>query len=138
MDATAAGGYRPDSQECQFLRQINKYRGNDNLKLSASLGAAAAEHSEDQARRDKMYHSNLSSLLNKHNYSGSPYGENVAWGTNLDGGKAVFAAWKKSPPHDRNMKDGDFKAIGIARAEGNKGWYWTTIFGGEVDKTVNC
>lgn len=134
----AGRGYNPDSQECKFLRLINKYRNGGKLQLSVTLGGAATEHSKDQARRDKMYHSNLSQLLNKYNYNGSPTGENVAWGTNLDSAKEVFTAWKKSSSHDRNMKDKDFKAIGIARAKGNKGWYWTTIFGGKADKAANC
>lgn len=136
--AVAGGGYNPDRQECQFLKQINKYRGGGKLTLDANLGAAAVAHSKDQARRDKMFHSNLGQLLRKHSYNGSPTGENVAWGTNLDGGKAVFNAWKKSPSHDRNMRSGSFEAIGIARVEGNRGWYWTTIFGGKVSKKANC
>jgi uncharacterized protein YkwD len=134
----AGKGYNPDKQECQFLKQINSYRGGGKLKLSASLGRAAESHSKDQARRDKMFHSNLSQLMNRVDYDARPVGENVAWGTSLDGAKQVFNAWKKSPGHDRNMRDKDFEAIGIARAKGNKGWYWTTIFGAKADRTVNC
>jgi len=134
----AGNGYRPDKQECQFLRIINNYRGGGKLKLSATLGRAAEMHSKDQARRDKMFHSNLKQLMNRVNYKGTGYGENVAWGTNLDSAKGVFNAWKKSPGHDRNMRDKSFEAIGIARAKGDRGWYWTTIFGNKADNTINC
>lgn len=134
----AGNGYRADNQECQFLRQINKYRNGGKLKLSATLGAAAESHSEDQARRDKMFHSDLDQLMDRHNYDARPVGENVAWGTNLDSAKGVFDAWKRSAGHDRNMRDGDFEAIGIAREKGNKGWYWTTIFGAKPDNTIDC
>lgn len=133
-----AAGYRADSQECAVLEQINRYRASRNqgkLQLSKSLGAAAADHSADQARQKKMYHSNLSQLVSKHGYDGTAFGENVAAG--YTSGKAVFSGWQKSAGHNRNMLDGQWKAVGIARDK-NGTWYWTAIFGNEVDKTAKC
>lgn len=133
-----AAGYRADSQECAVLEQINRYRASRNLgklQLSKSLGAAATDHSADQARQKKMHHSNLSQLVAKHGYDGTAFGENVAVG--YTSGKAVFGGWQKSAGHNRNMLNGQWKAVGIARDK-NGTWYWTAIFGNEVDKTAKC
>lgn len=136
--SAVAAGYRADSQECAVLDLINRYRASRNqgrLQLSASLGAAAQEHSGEMARRKRMYHSNLSQLVAKHGYDGTAFGENVAYG--YTSGKAVFEAWRKSAGHNRNMLDGRWKAIGVARDK-NGNWYWTAIFGNRADKTINC
>jgi uncharacterized protein YkwD len=133
-----AANYRPDSQECAALKEINRYRASQNrskLQLSASLGVAASDHSAAQARQKRMYHSNLSRLVAKNGYDGTAFGENVAAG--YTSGKSVFGGWRKSAGHNRNMLDGDWKAVGIARDK-NGTTYWTAIFGNKVDKAVTC
>lgn len=138
----AARGYRADSQECAFLKQINDYRRRNNkreLKLSASLGRAAEEHSARMADRGgAIYHASPSNF-DQNGYKGSPTGENVAGGYAT--AKANFDAWQKSAGHRRNMLYGDFAAIGIGRAydkSSKYGWYWTTTFGGDLDETTRC
>ncbi|MDP9364743.1 MAG: CAP domain-containing protein [Chloroflexota bacterium] len=136
--AISASGYKPDAQECQFLAIINRYRASKNkgkLALSATLGAAAEHHSRDMARKKKLYHSDLSKNLRAHDYDGGYAGENVAVG--YAKAKAVFEAWRESADHDRNMRDGGFKAIGIGRAKGGE-WYWTTTFGNGADQSIRC
>ena len=57
-------------------------------------------------------------------------GENIAAG--YETANQVFAAWKKSREHDKNMRDKHFEEIGIGRAfdqNSKYGWYWTTTFG---------
>lgn len=139
--ATSARDYRPDSQECRMLDLINTYRRKRNeptLELSASLGAASEHHSKDQARRKKMYHSNLRKNAEQHGYDGSSLGENVGFDPNSGSAKPMFNAWVDSSGHRRNILDGGFRAIGIARAKGGGAFYWTTIFGSERDQPIRC
>ena len=136
VDATSVGEYRPDNQECKFLRLINNYRRNgDKLDLSASLGAAAEHHSRDMARKRDMFHSNLDRNVEQHGYDRGSLAENVGFGSKS--AEAMLKAWQGSRGHDRNMRDGSYKAIGIARVKGGGTWYWTTIFGSETDRTIN-
>ena len=51
---------------------------------------------------------------------------------------AMLRAWQGSPGHRRNLLDGDYTAVGIARAQGDGGWYWTTVFGDAADRAVGC
>ena len=62
-------------------------------------------------------------------------------GTTRDTGAEAFTSWKGSPDHNRNMLNGRFRAIGIARvydANSTYGWYWTTTFGSVVDTQPAC
>lgn len=140
--ADAAGGYRPDNQECAFLDEINDFRrrnGKSQLRLSASLGRAAEEHSERMADKGGgLYHASPSNF-DQNGYKGSPTGENVSGGYAT--AKANLNAWQKSSGHRANMLYGGFKAIGIGRAydrNSKYGWYWTTDFGGDLDETTRC
>lgn len=149
--AESAGQYNPDDEECRFLRIINDFRrrhGQDELVLLETLGAAAIHHSDDMADHDYFSHTlkgeriSWSANIKKHNYRGSPTGENIAAGTNMDSAGVAFNAWEDSSGHRKNMLDPDFEAIGIGRAykqSAEYDWYWTTTFGGDVDgKEANC
>lgn len=138
--ADAAGGYRADGQECAFLDEINDFRRRNNkkaLKLSASLGRAAEDHSRRMAAKGKgIYHASPSNF-DQNGYKGSPTGENVSGGYAT--AKGNLNAWANSSGHRQNMLNGDFEAIGIGRAYNKNstyGWYWTTTFGGELDETI--
>jgi uncharacterized protein YkwD len=147
--ATTSENYRPDAEECAFLRRINTYRkrhGKRPLRLSATLGAAAEHHSLDMAATDHRHHTlsdgtSAAKNIANHGYPTKTWGENIAWGTPWDRAGDPFAWWRKSPSHDHNMLDGDYRAIGVARAY-NAGsryqWYWTTTFGGRAHASVRC
>lgn len=135
------GGYSPDKQERAFLELINAHRrkhGAGKLRLNDQLGAAAEFHSRDMAKKNYFRHklSNGDSPeqnIRRHGYTNySVVGENIAAGQKS--ARQVFAAWKTSNGHNRNMLDKDFDEIGIGRVKGKKrskyGWYWTTTFGG--------
>lgn len=146
----AAKGYNPDKEECAFLDQINNYRRKKNkpeLRLSAPLGQAAENHSADMARHDYFSHKvkgdrrSWKQNIRHYGYKGDPISENIAAGTNAKSARVAMKMWKKSAPHNKTMLNGDFRAIGIGRAydKGSKyGWYWTTTFGGAVEKEVSC
>jgi uncharacterized protein YkwD len=149
VEATSPNQYNPDRQECKFLRLVNRYRdgkGKRKLVLTDTLGAAAEHHSEDMAEHNHWSQDHRLSdgttaeqNIRNHDYDGSGWGENIAAGNAT--ASATFKQWKKSNQHNRNMLDGNFRAIGIARAfdaQSDYGWYWTTTFGNEVDKQVRC
>ncbi len=142
--------YKPDKEECAFLRQINSYRSQKklpSLELSAPLGLAAEHHSADMANRNYFSHkvrgdnNSWKQNIRRFGYKGDPIGENIAAGTNAKRAKVAMKMWKKSAPHNKAMLDPKFKAIGIGRAYDKKskyGWYWTTTFGGKVEQKVSC
>jgi hypothetical protein len=133
------GGYSPDGEERAFLDLINTYRrqhGAGNLALQNQLGAAADHHSQDMADKNYFSHklSNGDSAeenIARFGYTNWKYvGENIAAG--FESANKAMDAWKSSPEHDQNMRNGHFTEIGIGRAyNGNAkyGWYWTTTFG---------
>lgn len=147
--AERANGYKPDKQECAFLKDINEFRQKNNkgeLTLSATLGAAADHHSEDMAENNYWNDNHKLSdgttaeqNIRNHGYDDPTWGENIAAG-NAKASK-TFDQWENSAPHRRNMLNGAFEAIGIGRAKNPRsdyGWYWTTTFGGSVDDRVRC
>jgi uncharacterized protein YkwD len=133
------GGYSPDGEERAFLDLINDYRrknGAGDLALQDQLGAAAEHHSRDMASKNYFKHTlangdSPEENIERFGYTGwNRIGENIAAG--YETANKVMEAWRKSPDHDKNMRNPEFAEIGIGRAyaKGSKyGWYWTTTFG---------
>jgi uncharacterized protein YkwD len=144
----AAGDPAPDAEEHAFCKQINTYRAQNGvpaLKLSVSLTKASEWMSADMARNDYFDHTDIlgrtfTKRISAFGYTGATRGENIAGGTN-GSAAAMFNMWKGSAAHKKNMLSTSFKVIGIGRAyrAGTMlGWYWTTDFGGTVDRTIAC
>lgn len=133
----------PDSQEQAMLLEINNYRtqnGLSPLAPSLALNRSAIWKSTDMAANHYFSHDDLirswSQRISDCGYSSSFAGENIAEG-NADAA-STFVQWRNSPPHNANMLDADYHAIGIGRAESANGdWYWTTDFGDVVDSTAS-
>ncbi|MDQ3693695.1 MAG: SH3 domain-containing protein [Chloroflexota bacterium] len=134
--------YCVDAEELTFLSIINDYRGQNGLvplQLSQTLGAAAATHSDHMAQTSFFAHAlsdgtSVVQNIRNHGYRGETYGENIAAGT--ESADAAFSTFQTSAPHNQNMLQGSYESIGIARAfdaASGYGWYWTTIFGGDLD-----
>ncbi|MHB8868662.1 MAG: CAP domain-containing protein [Thermoleophilia bacterium] len=142
-----------DAEELEFLRLINNYRvqnGLSALQASDTAAEAAARHSLDMARFGFFDHTTLkssffpagSSPWDRLRLTGYPTGGHM--GENLAAGQGtaqqVFADWRGSPGHNRNMLDPEFRVIGIARrvvSPSSYGVYWTTDFGSLVDSSAN-
>jgi len=145
-----------DSEESAFLTLINNYRSQNGLgplQVSATLQAASQWMSNDMA--SKNYFSHIDSFgrstdarLQAFGYTYAPWGENLAAG--YSDAASNLAAWQSACDpdasgtcayaHRRNMLNSAFVAIGIGRAySGNSmyGWYWTTDFGGYLDKPIS-
>ncbi|HUI76971.1 MAG TPA: CAP domain-containing protein [Bryobacteraceae bacterium] len=145
-----------DSEEAAFLNLINQYRaehGVGPLEVSPALQSSSKWMSTDMATKNYASHTDSlgrdphARMLAFH-YTYGTWGENIAggfpdaqnalreWETACDpdeSGRCTYA-------HRMNMLNRHFKVIGIGRAykAGSRyqGWYWTTDFGGEMERGV--
>lgn len=146
--ANTAAGYRPSGQECAFLSLINTYRkqnGVGALSMTRTLGASAEHHSVDMSRTGVVSHTMSNGVSWSQNMSNHGYTYSTARGENIAAGnyaaQDTFNQWRRSSGHNANMLNRNFKAIGIGQvsnANSRYGTYWTTVFGGVVDKTIGC
>lgn len=134
--------YCVEPEELEFLSMINNYRAQNGLvplAISQTLGAAAANHSDHMAETSYFDHTmsdgtTVVQNIRDHGYTGGTYGENIAAGTET--ADYAFSTFQNSAPHNQNMLLASYESIGIARAynaASGYGWYWTTIFGGDLD-----
>jgi uncharacterized protein YkwD len=134
-----------DGEEWAFVEMLNDYRRQNGittpLQVSIALTNAAKWHSGDMAQFGYFAHIDhlgRDPFVRMADF-GYAYptskGENIAAGNSA--AAATFDQWRNSPPHNANMLDSDYRAIGIGRAAGGPyGYYWTTTFGGHVDATL--
>lgn len=99
------------------------------LIMHGALRCAARNHAMDMATRDYFDHYTPEGLgpaerLDAAGYSGSTWGENIAWGyaTPAD----VVSGWMSSPGHCANVMRSGFTETGIGFYEGR---LWTQTFG---------
>lgn len=120
------------------VAMINAYRksnGLQSLTVDAQLTAAAKAHSQDLAKWDRISHygsdgSNPWDRVRRVGYQPRLAAENVGTGqTTLN---EVFAGWKKSPGHNKNLLLKDAKNMGIALVYDSKTefkTFWTLVLG---------
>ena len=138
-----AGASALDLEEQVVFDATNAYRtslGLAALRLSSTLQRAAAWKSMDMATRHYLAHDDgLRSWSERLMDCGYPVNqimaENIAAG--YAAGGAVFAGWRASPGHNRNLVNPEMRAIGLKRVQAvpadQYGWYWTMELGGIVD-----
>lgn len=98
------------------------------LKMNNLLNQAAQNHANDMASKKFFDHrgsngSSISDRISKTGYDWQAVGENIFWGR--VGIREVFAGWKSSPGHCKNMMSKDFREMGFAKV----GDYWVQDFG---------
>lgn len=129
-----------DADEATFLTLINQYRqsrGLAALTVNQSLSAAADWHSNDMATKAYFAHNDSLGRTPFQRMAAFGYTANTWKGENIAAGyanaAAVFAGWQRSPGHNANMLNPNFRTIGIGkvvRAGSPYTTYWTTDFGG--------
>lgn len=122
----ASGVQRMGSFETQFLGQLNAMRarrGLRPLRISRSLSAAAAEHSDQMAVRGYFAHESADGTSPddrvEHYYPSRGYrywsfGENLLWESPTTSPAGALAEWMGSRPHRANLLSRDWREIGIA------------------------
>jgi uncharacterized protein YkwD/chitodextrinase len=144
-----------DSEESAFLTLINNYRAQNGagpLQVSATLESSSKWMSNDMAAKNYVSHGDslgrsAGARLAAFGYTYSPWGENIAAG--FSDAQSALNGWINACDpdasgnctyaHRSNMLNKSFVAIGIGRAYGASsgyGWYWTTDFGGYLDKPI--
>lgn len=138
-----------DAEEQAFLQMINDYRAQNGvgpLALNGQLTDAADWMSHDMASKgywpdssycaqfgisshcDSLGRTYIERILSFGNDLFAALGENIAGGV-FPTAQSAFTAWKGSPGHNANMLSSRYNVIGIGRAYGSGGWFWTTDFG---------
>lgn len=130
--------------EREIFRRVNELRakeGRPPFKYSPKLGFVSRDWSSDQARRGAIGHDGFPGARNARYGSEFPgsrsriRAENVALaggGSAAAAASTLFQMWADSPGHRRNLL-GNFEALGIGIAHGERGWYGTQLFG-ETDE----
>jgi uncharacterized protein YkwD len=128
-----------DGEEQSMLSLMNAHRSKNSLApltLSPTLGRAALWKSADMAVNHYFSHDDLSrgwlQRIQDCGYGSMSDGEDLAAG--YADADETFDQWRTSPPHNANMLNPAFHAVGIGRAQAPGGqWYWTADFGPAVD-----
>ncbi|WP_344596420.1 CAP domain-containing protein [Actinomadura vinacea] len=130
----AAGGAGSTVPETAVALLTNKERAKEGcapLRIDTRLMTAARRHSADMAANDYFDHTSRNGdspwqRMEAAGYS-SPGAENIAKGHAT--AAAVVEGWMKSPGHRANILNCKLRAIGVGRAAGSGGPWWTQDFG---------
>ncbi len=134
-----------DSETQDFLRLINQYRqehGLGELALDAVLQNASSWMSVDMMTNcvasNTCDHTDSTGRLMADRLMDFGYhlgmSENIAWGQTYSmlTSEQAFDGWRNSPPHNVNMLNPNWSAIGIARACRSGECAWVANFGTRV------
>ena len=132
-----------------MLNLVNVWRSQNGvapaLVPDGILIAAAETRSDDMARTGQLVHV-IEGVDTRENLTDHGYPEqNVSWGENLAWGQstalAAFTWWKNSPPHNGNLLNPAFRALGVGltRKTGTQyTYYWTQTFGSRIVERVEA
>lgn len=120
--------------EQNMISMVNAYRGQHGLaplKSNAALMRAARAHSQDMVEHDYFDHSSqdgeqFSQRLSRFGFHWQSAGEAIGQASGLTSASSAadqaVTMWRQSPPHNRILLTGSFKAVGIGA--------WCTADGG--------
>lgn len=95
------------------------------LKKNDCLKKYAVRQAKRMASKRRMFHQDLGPILNT--CGASLVGENVGYG--YRSGKAVVAAWMRSPSHRANILQPKYRLMAVAARKGGGVWYVAQVFG---------
>lgn len=107
------------------LNAFRAQHGKPPLSMSSALSAAAHEHAQALAVRQRLDHDGFRARLGS---LSSTAAENVAYGCDTE--DCVIRKWAKSGGHRRNMLMNGVSSYGIASATADNGRrYWVLVVG---------
>jgi uncharacterized protein YkwD len=131
-DAGSCGGARaqvadasPGKLRSALLCLVNRKRSAEGLgalRRDRKLQRAAGRHARDMVRHDYFAHQrpggpDLTQRLDRARWSGSHWGETIAYGCGSSGTpKATLKSWLNSPPHRAILLSGTYKRGGLGLA----------------------
>jgi uncharacterized protein YkwD len=93
---------------------VRAEHGLGQLRYDPRLERAARAHTREMLRRNVFAHGGFGNRLLLFKMTGSPAGENLAWGTGARGSaRGVVAAWLASPEHRANLLRSSFTRVGV-------------------------
>lgn len=135
-----------DEARAAVLCLLNQHRADAGLPAlteDASLEEAAEAHAKDMGRRDFFAHRNPDGInadrrIRRAGFDGRTTGENIAWGTGLEGSPArIVDGWMESPGHRENILRPAFTRVGTGvgydppeRVEAGDAAVYVNNFGG--------
>mgnify|MGYP001793323095 CR=1 FL=1 len=116
-----------------FATDLNTFRttaGRAPVQVNGQLRLAAQRHAEDMQRRGYFSHQSpggphgddMSERITTAGCGAGARAENIAQGQRSEA--AVFAAWRASPGHRRNMLGANYTQYGLGRS----GDTWVLVF----------
>ncbi|MDZ4825932.1 MAG: S8 family serine peptidase, partial [Actinomycetota bacterium] len=132
-------GVKLDTSESDFVDLVTQYRVENSLYRvypSPTLTQAAEDFAEWLRDNDLFQHEGPGGNSPKDRaedaeYPGLAVGENLARGPRS--APNVMVGWQVSDPHNVNMLDGRWHAIGISKLDTPRGPLWVTVYGDVVD-----
>jgi uncharacterized protein YkwD len=121
----SVGRVQLSALESQLLGQINLTRGRHglrSLRLSASLTAAANQHSVSMEQKGYFSHDSangtsffkrIASFYTYRGYSNWSAGENLLWSTPDIDPAGALRLWMNSPEHRANLLNRKWREIGL-------------------------
>lgn len=121
--------------DVEFMTLINDLRtslGLQPVQWNNELALASQLHSQDMFDNDYFSHTGLDGSqfwerAYDAGFTGSPLGENIAWGSSTSTG--TYDQWFNSPGHYANMTNSSATLMGLGKSEGGSRIYWTLIMG---------
>jgi uncharacterized protein YkwD len=121
LPAAALGG--STRSESSLLREMNRVRAGHGLRLltvDAHLSRAARSHSREMLGSNVFQHGAFGSRMARFDVTGKLAGENLAWGTGVNGtAQGIVLAWLASPEHRANLLRPSFTRVGISDLVGS-------------------
>jgi uncharacterized protein YkwD len=116
LPATAlAGSTRSESSLLREMNRVRAQHGLGHLSADTHLQRAARSHSKEMLVANVFEHGAFSSRMLQFNVTGTLAGENLAWGTGVQGtARGIVAAWLASPEHRANLLRPVFTRVGIS------------------------
>ncbi len=142
LSAGSKAGPEPQTEairemESQIISEVNAVRQkHDRPELTPKqpLNAIARDYSRQMLRREFFSHTGPagSTVADRIQAAGLTFrlvGENLAMTENIDRpAKGLVADWMESPPHRKNILEGDYTQTGVGIWKEKDLYYFTQIF----------